>query len=140
MSERVLRQLYWKISKKTLQLTISYLGKTILKFLRISSSFKLAWAWIPCHNPKPKSLSKEYKVHILDSYWRNTLFCFKSRGHYISMKDFYFSEELQMSNLRLEVSKFICRNSKKFKSRPDFRKLSQYPHLVMELFDHASYF
>ena len=45
-----------------------------------------------------------------------------------------------MTNLRVEVSKFICRHSKKFKSRPDFRKLSQYPHLVMELFDHASYF
>ena len=42
MSERVLRQLYWKISKKTLQLTISYLGKNILKFFRIPSSFKLA--------------------------------------------------------------------------------------------------
>ena len=27
MSERVLRRLYWKISKKILQLTISYLGR-----------------------------------------------------------------------------------------------------------------
>ena len=27
MSERVLRRLYWKTSKKTLQLTISYLGR-----------------------------------------------------------------------------------------------------------------
>ena len=53
---------------------------------------------------------------------------------------FKISEELQMTNLRMEVSKFICRNSKKFKLRPDFKKLSQYPHLVMELFDHASYF
>jgi len=51
-----------------------------------------------------------------------------------------FSEELQLSNLRLEVGKYICRNSKQFKTRPDFKKLSQYPHLVMELFDHASNF
>ena len=42
MSERVLRQLYWKISKKTLQLTISYLGINFLRFFRIPSSFKLA--------------------------------------------------------------------------------------------------
>ena len=53
---------------------------------------------------------------------------------------FVLSEELQLSQLRLEVSKYICSHSKQFKSRPDFKKLSQYPHLVMELFDHASFF
>ena len=61
-------------------------------------------------------------------------------GKIAYFSNFEISEELQMTNLRVEVSKFICRHSKKFKSRPDFRKLSQYPHLVMELFDHASYF
>ena len=56
------------------------------------------------------------------------------------MTGFVLSEELQLSQLRLEVSKYICSHSKQFKSRPDFKKLSQYPHLVMELFDHASFF
>ena len=31
------------------------------------------------------------------------------------------SEELQLRNLRIEVSEFICSHSKQFKSRPDFR-------------------
>ena len=49
-----------------------------------------------------------------------------------------FSEELQLSNLRRVVSKFICNKSREMKARPDFGKLKQYPHLVMELFEHAS--
>jgi len=49
-----------------------------------------------------------------------------------------FSEELQFSNLRRTVSKFICDNAREMKARPDFGKLKQYPHLVMELFEHAS--
>ena len=50
-----------------------------------------------------------------------------------------FGEELQLANLRLDVSKYICKNSRKFRLRPDFKKLSQYPHLVMELFDTANF-
>ena len=50
-----------------------------------------------------------------------------------------FGEELQLANLRQEVSKFICKNSRQFRLRPDFKKLSQYPHLVMELFNTANF-
>ena len=49
-----------------------------------------------------------------------------------------FSEELQLTNLRRVVSKFICNKAREMKARADFGKLKQYPHLVMELFEHAS--
>ena len=49
-----------------------------------------------------------------------------------------FSEELQFSNLKRVVSQFICDKSREMRARPDFPKLKQYPHLIMELFEHAS--
>ena len=51
-----------------------------------------------------------------------------------------FSEELQFSNLKRMVSKFICDQSREMRAWPDLGKLKQYPHLVMELFEHASSF
>ena len=49
-----------------------------------------------------------------------------------------FSEELRFSNLKRVVGRFICDKSREMRSRSDFAKLKQYPHLVMELFEQAS--
>jgi len=50
-----------------------------------------------------------------------------------------YSEELQLSELKKVVNMFICRNAKVMKERSDFKnKLSQYPHLILDLFSAAS--
>jgi len=50
-----------------------------------------------------------------------------------------YSEELQLSELKKVVNMFICSNAKAMKERSDFKnKLSQYPHLILDLISAAS--
>jgi len=50
-----------------------------------------------------------------------------------------YSEELQLGELKKVVNQFICSQAKVMKERPDFKtKLSQYPHLIIDLFNTAA--
>jgi len=51
-----------------------------------------------------------------------------------------YSDELQLMDLKKVVNKFICSKAKEMKERTDFKtKLSQYPHLILDLFSAASH-